>query len=88
MSQNELQQTQHTRTQTNKWASSRKKSDLDACEQLSLVLLVFVAEQASLSIILLDFDYLCFLFFMLSCLFIAALWSPAGKGLTSWLSCM
>ena len=22
---------------------------------------------------------------MLSCLFIAALWSPAGKGLTSWL---
>ena len=29
--------------------------------------------------------YLCFLFFMLSRLFIAALWSPAGKGLTSWL---
>ena len=25
---------------------------------------------------------------MLSCLFIAALWSPAGKGLTSWFSCM
>ena len=23
---------------------------------------------------------------MLSCLFIAALWPPAGKGLTSWLS--
>ena len=23
--------------------------------------------------------------FMLSCLFIAALWSPAEKGLTSWL---
>ena len=23
---------------------------------------------------------------MLSCLFIDALWSPAGKGLTSWLS--
>ena len=30
--------------------------------------------------------YLCLLFVMLSCLFIAALWSPAGKGLTSWLS--
>ena len=29
--------------------------------------------------------YLCLVFFMLSCLFIAALWSPAGKGLTSWL---
>ena len=29
---------------------------------------------------------LCFVFVMLSCLFIAALWSPAGKELTSWLS--
>ena len=28
--------------------------------------------------------YLCLVFVMLSCLFIAALWSPAGKGLTSW----
>ena len=36
------------------------------------------------------FCYLCFLFVMLSCLVIAALclWSPAGKGLTSWLSCV
>ena len=25
-------------------------------------------------------------FFILYCMFIAALWSPAGKGLTSWLS--
>ena len=25
---------------------------------------------------------------MLSCLFIAALWSPAGKGIASWLSCV
>ena len=31
------------------------------------------------------FCYLCFVFVMLSCLFIAALWSPAGKGLTFWL---
>ena len=33
-------------------------------------------------------DHLCFLCLvspMLSRLFIAALWSPAGKGLTSWL---
>ena len=29
--------------------------------------------------------YLCLVFVMLSCLFITALWSPAGKGLTSWL---
>ena len=30
--------------------------------------------------------YLCLVFFMLSHLFIAALWSLVGKGLTSWLS--
>ena len=33
-------------------------------------------------------DYLCFLllvFLMLLRLFIAALWPPSGKGLTSWL---
>ena len=33
-------------------------------------------------------DHLCYLslvFAMLSRLFIAALWSPEGKGLTSWL---
>ena len=29
--------------------------------------------------------FLCLVFFMLSRLFIAALWSPAGKGLTFWL---
>ena len=32
------------------------------------------------------FCYLCFVFVMFSCLFIVALWSPTGKGLTSWLS--
>ena len=34
------------------------------------------------------FCYLCFVFAKLSCLFIAALWSSAGKVLTSWLSCV
>ena len=34
------------------------------------------------------FCYLCFVFVSLSCLFVAALWTPAGKGLTSWLSCV
>ena len=29
--------------------------------------------------------YLCLVFVMLSRLFIAALWSPEGKGLTSWV---
>ena len=37
-------------------------------------------------------DRFCWLCFMLvcvvpSCLFLVALWPPAGKGLTSWLSC-
>ena len=30
--------------------------------------------------------YSCLMFVMLLCLFIAALWSPAGLGLISWLS--
>ena len=36
------------------------------------------------------FCYLCllFVFVMLYCLFLAALWSLAGKGQTSWLSCV
>ena len=29
--------------------------------------------------------YLCLVFVMLSRLFISTLWSPVGKGLTSWL---
>ena len=31
---------------------------------------------------------LMLIFVMLFCLFLAAFWSPAGKGLTSWLSCV
>ena len=35
-------------------------------------------------------DHLCYYFLVLICflarLFIEAMWSPAGKGLTSWLS--
>ena len=34
------------------------------------------------------FCCLCFAFVMLSRLYTAALWSPARKGLVSWLSCM
>ena len=34
------------------------------------------------------FCHLCFIFVMLSCLFLAALRSPAGNVLTSWLSCV
>ena len=32
-----------------------------------------------------SFEFLCLVFLMLLRLFIAALWSPAGKGLASWL---
>ena len=32
-----------------------------------------------------NFWYLCLVFVMLSRLFTAALWSPEGKGLSSWL---
>ena len=32
-------------------------------------------------------SYLCLVFVMLSRLFVADLWSPAGKGLTSWSRC-
>ena len=35
-----------------------------------------------------DLFYSYFVFAILSCLCLAALWSPAGKGLTSWLSCI
>ena len=34
------------------------------------------------------FCYLCLVFVMLSHLFIAAVWSPARKGLTSWVLCV
>ena len=34
------------------------------------------------------FCYMCFMYVMLFCLFLAAPWSPAGKGLTSWLACI
>ena len=33
-----------------------------------------------------NFCYLCFVFVVFSCLFVVALWSAVGKGLTSWLS--
>ena len=33
------------------------------------------------------FCFLCFVFVLFSCLFIAALWSPAWKGLTLALAC-
>ena len=39
-------------------------------------------------VLVINSDIHFWMFVMLSCLFNAALWSAAGKGLTSWLSCM
>ena len=50
---------------------------------------VFFFTDRSNAVLLLwiPFSYWCFMFafVMLSCLLLAALWSPAGKGLTSWI---
>ena len=43
--------------------------------------------KAELLLWILD-SYLCFVFVMFSCLFIAALWSPVWKRLAFWLSCV
>ena len=51
-------------------------------------LIVSFPDLCRLSYFFMDMDHLCYLcpvFVMLSRLFIAALWSPAGKGLTYWL---
>ena len=49
---------------------------------------IFFTDRTKVVLLFLDPLYcLCFMSDMLSCLFLAALWSP-GKGLTSWLSCM
>ena len=47
----------------------------DRSKVVLLLWILFVIRASCLSVIL-------------SCLFLASLWSPAGKGLTSWLSCM
>ena len=50
---------------------------------------IFTDHSMAVLLLWIFFFYLCFVFVMLSChLFIAVLWSPAWKGLTSWLSCM
>ena len=49
---------------------------------------VLVSLQTRLEPIRFPFCYLCFMSVMLSCLLFAALWSPAEKGLASWLSCV
>ena len=41
----------------------------------------FESKERDVCIVVGHFCYLCFVFVMLSYLFIAALWSPAGKGL-------
>ena len=45
---------------------------------------IFVTDRSKVVLLLL----IIFVFVVLCCLFIAALWSPIGKELASWLSCM
>ena len=60
------------------------------CPMKVVCMIVYVANWPKLANVnFVDpFCYLRFVSVVLSCLFIATLWSPAGKGLTSWLSNM
>ena len=50
----------------------------------------FLTERSKGGLLLWIISVICvsYLSVILSCLSIASLWSPTGKGLTSWLSCM
>ena len=48
------------------------------CDRSKAVLLLWIVLLVMLMLV----------YVVLSCLFLVALWSPAGKGLTSWLSCL
>ena len=52
------------------------------CKQLSSVSELFFVIFFICPSIVNPFSYLCFVFVILSCLSLAALWSPAGKGLS------
>ena len=49
---------------------------------------MFLLTEGMLLLSIIFVIFCVFVFVILSCLFLATLWSPAGKGLTSWLSCM
>ena len=49
---------------------------------------IFPDPSKTVLLLWIHFCYLCFLSVMLACLLIAAMRSPAGKGLPSWFSCM
>ena len=58
-------------------------------EELSIGLVLHILNLPSKAVLLVDLSLLfVFIFAILSCLFITAMWSPVGKGLTSWLSCV
>ena len=50
--------------------------------------IIFTDHSKAVLLLWIIFGIYVFLFVMLSCLFIASILSPAGKGLTSWLPCM
>ena len=54
----------------------------------SLLVKLIFTDRSKAVLLWILFCKLCFVFVMLSCLFIAALWSPVGKGVTSLLCYM
>ena len=75
------------------WFLLLRYSVLFTVESLSLLYLLVISWficsrtwcMAKLGVFHANKTSICLVFVMLSCLFIAALWSPEGKGLTSWL---
>ena len=63
-------------------------SVVGAVNILSPPVSIFTDRSKAVLLLWILFYYVCFMFIMLSCLFLSASWSPAGKGLTSWLSCL
>ena len=57
-------------------------------QAVSPPVIFFTDRSKAVLLLLILFVIYVFMSVMLSCLFNAALWSPAGKGLISWLSCM
>ena len=46
---------------------------------------IYTERSKAVLLLLISCVFLCLVFLMRSCLFTAAFWSPAGKGLNSWL---
>ena len=67
------------------WSTSELRVGLAPWNQLRPSSKIFLLTVPRYNFLVDHLCYLCLVFVMLSLLFIVALWSPAGKGLTSWL---